>query len=164
MQASSKTVGPRQKLYINYTNTFIVCIKVKFETIPGSSLHHLTKHRIPLLIAHYSDLFKMAKCTRKRRDARVETGCTLSMSLRKNWCKWTALATYFKINKVHTYTWKLLFHCELMYFNWQTEKLKLFDSPEIWWATCVAYLIFQYIVFVCVKFYHHTACEIHNML
>lgn len=39
--------------------------------------------------------------------------------------------------KSGTNTWKLLFHCELMAFNWQTQMGKRCDSPEMRCTCCM---------------------------
>ena len=77
----------------------------------------------------------MPQHARERADATEKMGCTLPIFLRGNGCKLIALATWFTI-ELGANIWKLLFHCDLMAFNWQTQKWKRFDSPEIWRATC----------------------------
>lgn len=61
---------------------------------------------------------------------------SLSAALRGKRSKLAAFAKPFAI-ELGTNTWKLLFHCDLMLFNWQTQKWKQFESREgTWWDIC----------------------------
>lgn len=74
-------------------------------------LRHSTAFFAPINSTIVLNFWKQHKvCTEK-------TGYKSPVALRGNWCKWTALATWFTI-ELGTDTWKLLFHCDLMVFNW----------------------------------------------